>query len=222
MRHKNFLMGNLNAIDRGKKTPVCVEVLLYFEPECGIGLSMKPENKKVLGICCLFFFFALGLSLFINLPALQGNFLFADEATYYMITQSLAQDGDFEYSRKDLIRYYQDFDAGPLGLFLKRAKNDRLYFAKSYIYPLIASPFVRAFGCNGFLVFHSILLFFILIMGCAYFSLSNTTSLSFAATLTFLFASVACVYFFWIHPDFFNLFLVFLVLFLWLYKYKKE
>jgi hypothetical protein len=199
-----------------------VQVLLYFDSECGIGLSMKPEHKKILGICSLFFIFALGLSLFINLPALQGNFLFADEAIYYSMTESLANDGDLEYTKNDLIRYYQAFDAGPLGIFLKKGKNDRLFFAKSYIYPLFAAPFVKVFGSNGFLVFHSILLFFILVMGYAYFSLSNTTLLSFAATLTFLFASVACVYFFWIHPDFFNLFLVFLVLFLWLFKHKKQ
>lgn len=196
--------------------------LLYFGTEYGIGLSMKPENKKALGICCLVFIFFLGLSLFINLPALQGNFLFADEAIYYSMTQSLANDFDLEYTKKDLIRYYQVFDSGPLGIFLKKGKNDRLFFAKSYIYPLFSSPFVRIFGSNGFLVFHSILLFFILIMGYTYFSLSNTTSLSLAAILTFLFASVAFVYFFWIHPDFFNLFLVFCVLFLWLYKHKKE
>ncbi|NOR13121.1 MAG: hypothetical protein GQ545_07695 [Candidatus Aminicenantes bacterium] len=171
---------------------------------------------------CLIFLFFLGLSLFINLPSLQGNFLFADEAIYYSMTQSLANDFDLEYTKKDLIRYYKAFDSGPLGIFLKKGENDRLFFAKSYIYPLFASPFVKVFGCNGFLVFHSILLFFMLIMGYSYFSLSNTSSLSFAAILTFLFASAACVYFFWIHPDFFNLFLVFFVLFLWLYKHKKE
>lgn len=183
---------------------------------------MTPENKKVLTTSCLIFLFFLGLSLFINLPSLQGNFLFADEAIYYSMTQSLANDFDLEYTKKDLIRYYKAFDSGPLGIFLKKGKNDRLFFAKSYIYPLFASPFVKIFGSNGFLVFHSILLFFILIMGYAYFSLSNTSSLSFAAILTFLFASVAFVYFFWIHPDFFNLFLVFFVLFLWLYKHKKD
>ncbi len=183
---------------------------------------MTPENKKALVTSCLIFLFFLGLSLFINLPSLQGNFLFADEAIYYSMTQSLANDFDLEYTKKDLIRYYKAFDSGPLGIFLKKGKNDRLFFAKSYIYPLFASPFVKIFGCNGFLVFHSILLFFMLIMGYAYFSLSNTSSLSFAAILTFLFASVAFVYFFWIHPDFFNLFLVFFVLFLWLYKHKKD
>ena len=183
---------------------------------------MTPENKKVLVTSCFIFLFFLGLSLFINLPSLQGNFLFADEAIYYSMTQSLANDFDLEYTKKDLIRYYKAFDSGPLGIFLKKGKNDRLFFAKSYIYPLFASPFVKVFGCNGFLVFHSILLFFMLIMGYSYFSLSNTSSLSFAAILTFLFASAACVYFFWIHPDFFNLFLVFFVLFLWLYKHKKN
>ena len=183
---------------------------------------MTPENKKVLVTSGLVFLFFLGLSLFINLPSLQGNFLFADEAIYYSMTQSLANDFDLEYTKKDLIRYYKAFDSGPLGIFLKKGKNDRLFFAKSYIYPLFASPFVKVFGCNGFLVFHSILLFFMLIMGYSYFSLSNTSSLSFATILTFLFASVAFVYFFWIHPDFFNLFLMFFVLFLWLYKHKKD
>jgi hypothetical protein len=182
---------------------------------------MTPENKRALTICGLIFIFFLGLSLFINLPALQGNFLYADEAIYYSMTQSLAHDFDLEYTKKDLIRYYQAFDSGPLGIFLKKGKDNRLFFAKSYIYPLFASPFVKIFGSNGFLVFHSILLFFILIMGYAYFSLSNTTPLSFASIITFLFASVAFVYFFWLHPDFFNLFLVFCVLFLWLYKHKK-
>lgn len=183
---------------------------------------MNPENKKALAICSLILIFALGLSLFINLPALQGNFLFADEAIYYSMTQSLANDFDLEYTKKDLIRYYEAFDAGPLGIFLKKGKENRLFFAKSYIYPLFASPFVKIFGTNGFLVFHSLLLFFILNLGYAYFSLSNTTSLSLAIIITYLFASVACVYFFWIHPDFFNLSLVFFVLFLWLYKHKVQ
>jgi len=196
--------------------------LLYFSSECGIGLAMTPENQKTLTIVILIFIFVLGLSLFINLPALQGNFLFADEAIYYSMTQSIANDLDLEYTKKDLIRYYKAFDAGPLGIFLKKGKNDRLFFAKSYIYPLFAAPFVKLFGSNGFLVFHAILLAFLLVMGHAYFSLSNTTSISLATILTFLFASVACVYFFWIHPDFFNLFLVFSVLFLWLYKHKHK
>lgn len=199
-----------------------LQALLNFSTECGIALSMMLENKKVLAILCLIFFFFLGLSLFINLPALQGNFLFADEAIYYSMTESLANDFDIEYSKKDLIRYYQAFDSGPLGIFLKKGKNDRLFFAKSYIYPLFASPFVKVFGCNGFLVFHSVCLFLMLLFGSSYFSLSNTSPLSLAVILTFLFGSVACVYFFWISPDFFNLSLVFFIVFFWIYKHRRE
>ena len=34
----------------------------------------------------------------------------------------------------------------------------RLYYGKSYIYPLCAAPFVLLWGTNGFLVFHALLL----------------------------------------------------------------
>ena len=59
---------------------------------------MPHEKKIVLSLLVLLFVFSLGLSLFINLPVLQKEFLFADEATYFAITQSLAYDGDLEYS----------------------------------------------------------------------------------------------------------------------------
>ena len=85
------------------------------------------------------FLFTLGFSLFTNLPALQKNFLFADEATYFMTTQSLAQNGDLEYTRRDLINYYQAFDAGPLGIFLKKGKEGKIFYAKSWIYPMFAN-----------------------------------------------------------------------------------
>jgi hypothetical protein len=105
---------------------------------------------------------------------------------------------------------------------LKKGKEGKLFFAKSYAYPLFAAPFVRLFGCNGFLVFHAILLLGILLMGFTYISIENEASMSLASILTFLFASVAGVYIFWISPDFFNLSLVFAALFFWLYKYKAS
>lgn len=168
----------------------------------------------------LIFTFLLGFSLFVNLPAIHQGFLFDDQAVYYSMTQSLAQDGDLEYTKRDLIRYYDVFPSGPLGIFLKRAREGKLFYAKSFAYPLFAAPFVKLFGVNGTLIFHSLLLFLLLVMGHAYFSLSNPSSLSLLTILTFLFASVAGVYYLWISPDFFNLFLVFTILFLWLYKHK--
>ncbi len=162
----------------------------------------------------------LGASLFINLPAIHQGFLFADQAIYYSMTQSLAQDGDIEYTKRDLVRYEHDFPARPLGIFLKKGKDGKLFYAKSYAYSLFASPFFKFFGVNGALVFHALLLLLLLLMGHAYFSHSNSTTLSLLMVLTFLFASIAGVYYLWITPDFFNLFLAFTILFLWLYKYK--
>jgi hypothetical protein len=184
--------------------------------------SMIPEKKLALYIILTIFLFSLGASLFINILSIQKNFLFADEAIYYFITQSIVQDKDLEYTKQDLIRYKSEIGADPLGVFLKKGKDDKIFFAKSFVYPLFAAPFVKFFGINGFLIFHSFLLLLILLMGYAYFSLENRPLLSLVSVTTFLFASVAIVYITWIHPDFFNLFLVFAVLFLWLYKHKAE
>ena len=181
-------------------------------------MSFK-KNEALTAIFLIFAFF-LGFSLFVNLPSIHGGFLFADQAIYYSMIQSLAQDGDLEYTKKDLIRYYEVFSSGPLGIFLKKAREGKLFYAKSYAYPLFAAPFVKLFGANGTLVFHSLLLLLLMLMGHAYFSVSNPSSLSLITVLTFMFASIAGVYYLWISPDFFNLFLVFTILFLWLYKHK--
>jgi len=181
---------------------------------------MNFESHKYETIIFLAFFFALASSISLNIHSLQKNFLFSDESTYFMMTQSLGCDGDLEYTKKDLIRYYKDFPSGPLGVFLKKGKQGKIYFAKSFAYSIFAAPFVRFFGANGFFVFHSMLLLFLLIMGFYYYSLSNPSGLSFAFIFTFLFASIAIAYFLWMTPDFFNLFLVFSVLFLWLYKHN--
>lgn len=183
---------------------------------------MFKERPIVIRIIFFMFLFALGASLFLNIRGLQKNFLFADEATYYMLTQSIAQDGDIEYTRRDLIRYYQSFNAGPLGLFLKKGKDDKIYFAKSFAHSLFAAPFAKFLGCNGILVFHSLLFFLLLYLGYVYFSTANPPAFSLAIVFTFFFASVAMVYFLWLSPDFLNLFLVFCVLFLWLYKYQAS
>ncbi len=185
---------------------------------------MPTEKNPIRNLLVLIFLFALGFSLFINIPALQKEFLFADEATYFAITQSLAYDFDLEYSMQgqDLNRYTRKFGSGPQGIFLKKGKDGKIFFAKSFIYPLFSAPFLRIFGVNGFFVFHTILLMLMVLMGFMYFSLHNRPLLSLSVTLTFLFASVAMVYFIWISPDFFNIFIAYTVIFLWLYKHKHR
>ena len=120
-------------------------------------LMFSSKNPSTIAIFLIFTFF-LGFSLFVNLPAINQGFLFDDQAVYYSMAQSLAQDGDLEYTKRDLSRYYEVFPSGPLGIFLKKAQNGKLFYAKSFAYPLFASPFIKLFGVNGALVFHSILL----------------------------------------------------------------
>ena len=183
----------------------------------------KPSPKKAASLIILIvFFFSLGFSLFINLPSIEQGFLFADQAVYYALTQSIAHDLDLEYTTKDLVRYYHDFDAGPQGIFLKKARNGKIFFAKSWAYSLFAAPFVRVFGYNGFLVFHSFLLLAVMLLGFAYLSRANSPLTSVSYLLTFLFATVAGVYYLWISPDFFNFCLAFIIVFLWVYKIKSR
>ncbi len=85
--------------------------------------------------------------------------IFSDEATYYLMAHSLASDGDLAYRQEDLLRMLREFRSGPRGVFLKRGKtidghadpdSSRLFFGKSFIYPLFAWPFVRLLGTSGF------------------------------------------------------------------------
>ena len=103
---------------------------------------------------------------------------FSDASTYYGLGHSIADDGDFEFRREDLVRVWREFPSGPEGIFLKRGSDPdvhvdgsapfvhvevkpdadpaRLYFAKSFLYPLAAAPLVRLFGTNGFLLLHAL------------------------------------------------------------------
>jgi hypothetical protein len=93
-----------------------------------------------------------------------------------------------------------------------------LYFAKSFLYPLFAAPFIVLFGTNGFLVLHVIVVLAAFV--CAYAFLvarsHPVAALLFAAA--FVFVSVVPVYMVWLTPDLFNLGLVTLGYFFWLYK----
>ncbi|MCA1560382.1 MAG: hypothetical protein LC753_02960 [Acidobacteria bacterium] len=165
----------------------------------------------------------------------------SDEATYYMMGHSLAADGDLTYRREDLMRVWREFPSGPTGLFLKRGQDilesglmlrppffwtrtqpdpdaDRYFYGKSFIYPLIASPFVRLFGTNGFLVLHALLL--ALVTWCGYLFLHARMRATVAALLAgaFVMATVVPVYFVWITPELFNFALGMLGYFCWLYK----
>ena len=179
----------------------------------------------------------LGVAASIDFPRAEHGFK-GDEATYYLMGHSLARDFDFTYERRDLTRVWEEYTAGPEGVFLKRGKTNRfeaidafpwfrristdepsetrLFFGKSFIYPLVAAPFVWLFGTSGFLILHALLVALDVLV--AYLWLAGRGSrpgLAAAFAVVFLAGSVAPVYFVWITPELFNLSLVFYAAFLW-------
>ncbi len=178
-------------------------------------------------------------ALTVNYPRAAYGF-FSDASTYYGLGHSIADDGDFEFRREDLVRVWREFPSGPEGIFLKRGSDPdvhvdgsapfvhvdvkpdadpaRLYFAKSFLYPLAAAPLVRLFGTNGFLLLHALVV--ITSFLCAYAFLAArshpVTALIFASA--FVLVSVEPVYLVWLTPDLFNSGLVMLGYFFWLYK----
>lgn len=172
----------------------------------------------------------------------------ADESTYYLMGQSLASDGDLEYRRADLERGLALFPRredgrprSPNGLFLKKGVDvtqvrltlsppfvrvegvpdpdeDRLYFGKALVYPLVAAPFVRVFGANGFLLLNAALLAACFAAAFMFTSARSPVAVSAIVSSAFIFASVMPVYWAWIAPELFNCALGLLAYFLWLYK----
>jgi hypothetical protein len=149
--------------------------------------------------------------------ATEGGF-FGDAATYYTLGHSLAHDLDFEYQRDDLVRVWKEYPSGPEGLFLKRARDSRLFFAKAYIYPLLAVPFIWVFGTNGFFVLHALLMTACFL--CAYSFLAArshpVSALIFA--FAFLFISLVPIYMVQLGPDFFIFAVVLIGYYFWCYK----
>jgi len=181
-----------------------------------------------------------GLALSVDIPSVAGGFK-GDEATYYMMGHSLAEDGDLTYRREDLVRVWREFPGGPAGVFLKKGRRvigmglmlrppffwtstvpdpdqSRLFYGKSFIYPLCAAPFVRLLGTNGFLFLNALLL--ALAAWCSYLFLHARMPAAVATLLAgaFIMVSVVPVYFVWMAPELFNFAFALVAYFCWLYK----
>jgi len=181
-----------------------------------------------------------GFSLSVDYPRAAGGF-WSDGATYYTMAHSLAFDGDLRFEREDVERVFREFRNGPSGIFLKKGREldltlttevpflvskgpltDEIYFAKAFLYSMAAAPFVRVFGTNGLLLMHAVLFTAVLLAGYFFLAASNSPTVALAFTGTFFFASVAPAYFVWVTPELFNLCLVFLGAFFWLYKERAD
>ena len=145
----------------------------------------------------------------------------SDEATYVGAALSLAYDGDLRYERVDLERFEALYHSGPEGIFLKRAKGDHLYFAKAFLYPALAAPFVRAFGLNGLLLLHALLLAAAGLCAYRFLAAQMTPVAAAVMTTAFFGASVLPIYGVFLMPEVLNLALVVGAYFFWLYKEVK-
>jgi hypothetical protein len=181
----------------------------------------------------------LALARSVDVPR-TGYGVKSDEATYVAMALSAAYDGDLTYERRDLERFAGLYHSGPNGIFLKRGKDlriafggpfpfvrltkrdeataNRLYYGKAFIYPLLAAPLVRLYGLNGLLIFNVLLLAIAVV--CAYVFLAAQSPPASAALFTSAFFGAAAlpVYGAFLMPDVFNLAVVMLAYFLWLYK----
>src|SRR5215210_3004610 len=80
--------------------------------------DFRPGALLALLLLCVYG----GIAVSVDFPrAAMG--IQSDEATYYMMGHSLAEDGDLTYRRQDLVRVWKEFPSGPSGLFLKRGRD---------------------------------------------------------------------------------------------------
>jgi len=177
--------------------------------------------KMIKSSFILLLLFIVSFSFSTDLAKTKKGGFFSDESTYFSIMQSLAFDGDLQYTRDDIIRIRENFWVGPMGLFLKKGRDGRLFYAKSFIYPLAAAPFFRLFGNHGILLFNGLMILAVLLMGFLLLRQHHDPAKSFAMTLIYLFSSVTIIYVWWITADLFNFFINFTALFFFFYEFKK-
>ena len=153
---------------------------------------------------------------------------------------SAAHDGDLAFEARDLERFYRLYNTGPEGIFLKRGttatyrfgeafpfvhrdtrpddRPDRLYFGKAFMAPVVAAPFVRLAGLNGFLLFHVVLFAGIIWLGYRFLAAQSPRGLALGYTVAFFAASIVPLYAIWLTSEAFLVASVFAAYFLWFYK----
>ena len=78
------------------------------DPSVSVRASLVPGMVLASVLLCLYG----GLSLTVDFPHAAIG-IQSDEATYYMMGHSLAEDGDLTYRREDLVRVWREFPRDP-------------------------------------------------------------------------------------------------------------
>ena len=163
----------------------------------------------------------LGVALRTDLAKVTGGRFWGDGATYHAMAWSLAEDHDLRYEARDVFRSRREFLEGPQGIFLKRAsgglmvdrhrgfpwlrrvpeKEPRIYFAKPFVYPLVAAPLVRLFGTKGLLATNALALAVALALGYGILRRQTTAGRALAASVAVVLGGVAPLYLLWPAPE---------------------
>jgi hypothetical protein len=152
--------------------------------------------------------FLLG-ALVLDLPAASDRRFWSDGATYYAMASSLAFDFDLRYEVPDLERVRAEYVSGPQGVFLKRGRNGDLFYAKSFVYPAVAAPFVRVLGpSRGLLMTNALCLGLSLVLGYLELRRHAGPLAALAAAVVLFLGTVTPAYFLWFTPELLNLALV--------------
>jgi hypothetical protein len=155
-----------------------------------------------------------------DLPRRAKGEFWGDGATYHGMAWSLAEDLDLRYEARDLLRVQREWGSGPQGVFLKRSsgglrlgggfpwisrvpnEEPRLYYAKSFVYPLVAAPFVKIFGTRGLLLTNVLAFGLALWLGYGERRRRGNDPLrSLVLVLVVFFATVAPLYLLWPTPE---------------------
>lgn len=170
----------------------------------------------------------VALALAIAVSVVRIPEFWSDGATYHAMAWSLAEDGDLEYEARDVYRVRREFPSGPQGIFLKRASGGwaldpaggfpwlkhvpedakRVYFAKAFLYPMLAAPFVKLAGTRGLLLVNVLALGVALCAGYGEVRRRASPGRALAVTGALLLATVTPLYLVWLTPELLNLGLI--------------
>jgi hypothetical protein len=164
---------------------------------------VNPQVRRALVALSLFL---AALPLALGKPGLPPN-LKADESAYYLMAVSLARDGDVRLTPTDVEHAFDEFPFAPIQNMIVMTDDGwrTVYFGKPWLYSLLATPLVAAFGANGMLLFNMLLMIGMIWLGFGYLRRYNPDGLAALFSVAFFGASAAFAYVFWLQPEVLNM-----------------
>lgn len=131
----------------------------------------------------------------------------SDEPAYYLMSLSLAHDGDLHCGVNDLERLFEEFPYHVVYNLILATDDGwhTVFFGKPYIYSLAAAPAAWLFGASGMVAFNMAMMLLMVWLGARFLSRYNPDWLAMLFSFGFFFLSCGYAYIFWLHPEIFNM-----------------